>query len=92
MNQLSAILPLVLMFAIFYFLIIRPQQKQAKAHKLMIENLQVGDEIISAGGFYGHVTRVESDAIYVKLGQNMEVKLRRANVSEVVKKATHVAE
>lgn len=92
MEQLSALLPLVLMFAIFYFLIIRPQQKQQKAHKQMIQNLAVGDEIVTAGGFFGHITKVDDDILNVKLGQNMEVKLRRSNVAEVVNKASIAAD
>ncbi|MBB5022231.1 preprotein translocase subunit YajC [Desulfurispira natronophila] len=92
MESFSALIPLVLMFAIFWFLIIAPQRKQRKQHQEMVNNLQVGDEILTAGGFFGHITRVEPDVIFVKLGQNMEAKLRRPNVAEVVRKASHTAE
>ncbi|ADU67080.1 preprotein translocase subunit YajC [Desulfurispirillum indicum] len=92
MEGFSALIPLILMFAIFWFLIIAPQRKQRKKHQDMVNNLQVGDEIVTLGGFYGHVTRVEPEVIFVKLGQNMEAKLRRMNVAEVVRKAQRTAE
>ena len=64
---LTSLLPLVVLFAIFYFLVIRPQQKQAKAHKQMLDNLQKGDKIITNGGLICEVVKPEDEFIKVKL-------------------------
>lgn len=65
-SLLGSLLPLVALFAIFYFLIIRPQQKQAKDHKAMLEALQKGDKIVTNGGAIVEVTKVEEDTLTVK--------------------------
>lgn len=67
---LTSLLPLVVLFAIFYFLVIRPQQKQAKAHKQMLESLQKGDKIITNGGLICEVVKPEEDFIKVKLNED----------------------
>ncbi|EAL3917719.1 preprotein translocase subunit YajC [Campylobacter upsaliensis] len=66
---LTSLLPLIVLFAIFYFLVIRPQQKQAKAHKQMLESLQKGDKIITNGGLICEVIKPEEDFIKVKLNE-----------------------
>lgn len=75
-------LPLLVLFGIFYFLIIRPQQKQAKQHKEMIESLKKGDKIITAGGLIAEVVKPEEDFIKVKLNDDTIVKLSREYVSK----------
>lgn len=67
MEAAAQILPLVVLFAIIYFLVIRPQQTQAKKHKEMVENLQKGDKIITAGGIFAEVVKAETDFIKVKI-------------------------
>ncbi|TEY25372.1 preprotein translocase subunit YajC, partial [Campylobacter sp. CH185] len=75
---LTSLLPLVVLFAIFYFLVIRPQQKQAKAHKQMLESLQKGDKIITNGGLICEVVKPEEDFIKVKLNEdNVTAKISR---------------
>ncbi|EBD1933368.1 preprotein translocase subunit YajC [Campylobacter coli] len=75
---LTSLLPLVVLFAIFYFLVIRPQQKQAKAHKQMLESLQKGDKIITNGGLICEVVKPEDDFIKVKLNEdNVTAKISR---------------
>lgn len=71
-----------MLFAIFYFLVIRPQQKQAKAHKAMIESLSKGDKIITNGGFICEVVKPEDDFIKVKLNDDVIVRLDRAFVAK----------
>lgn len=78
----GTLLPLVVMFLIFYFLIIRPQQKQAKTHKLMLENLQKGDKIVTNGGLKCTVVKTDADFITVKLNDNVLVELDRAFVAK----------
>jgi len=65
-DLLSSLMPLVVLFAIFYFLIIRPQQKQQKEHKNMIESLEKGDKIVTSGGLIVEITKVEESFLTVK--------------------------
>jgi len=74
-DLLTSLLPLVALFAIFYFLIIRPQQKQAKAHKEMIANLKKGDRIVTNGGLMVEVLKVEDTYFVVKNNDGSEMKL-----------------
>jgi len=77
-------LPLVILFAIFYFLIIRPQQKQQKAHREMLESLSKGDKIVTTGGLMAEIVKAEEDFIKIKLNDSVIVKLDRAFVSKKV--------
>ena len=73
---LAQFIPLILIFVIFYFFLIRPQQKRVKEHKGMVESLKRGDEIITSGGIIGTVDRVmEDDTIEVSLAENVKVKI-----------------
>ncbi|ECR5191576.1 TPA: preprotein translocase subunit YajC [Campylobacter jejuni] len=82
---LTSLLPLVVLFAIFYFLVIRPQQKQAKAHKQMLESLQKGDKIITNGGLICEVVKPEEDFIKVKLNEdNVTAKISREFVAKKI--------
>jgi preprotein translocase subunit YajC len=88
MEQQSSIigsfLPLIILFAIFYFLIIRPQQKAQKEHKAMLESLSKGDKIITTGGLIAVIVKPEEDFIKIKLNDDTIVKLDRAYVSKKV--------
>ncbi len=75
-------LPLLVLFGIFYFLIIRPQQKQAREHKEMIDSLKKGDKIITSGGLIVEVVKPEEDFIKVKLNDDTIVKLSKEYVSK----------
>ncbi|EOJ2253579.1 preprotein translocase subunit YajC [Campylobacter jejuni] len=82
---LTSLLPLVVLFAIFYFLVIRPQQKQAKAHKQMLESLQKGDKIITNGGLICEVVKPEEDFIKVKLNEdNVTAKISREFIAKKI--------
>ena len=84
MEQVQAFLPLILLFGIFYFLIIRPQQKQQKEHTAMLESLEKGDQILTSGGIYAEITKVEEDFIKIKLNDTSIVKLDKAFVNKKV--------
>jgi preprotein translocase subunit YajC len=84
MEQLGSFLPLIILFAIFYFLIIRPQQKHQKAHKAMLESLAKGDNIITTGGLMAVIVKPEEDFIKIKLNDDTIVKLDRAYVAKKV--------
>lgn len=79
-DPITAFAPLILMFGIFYFLLIRPQQKKAKEHRETLGNLKKGDYILT-GGFYGRIVQVEGDVLTVELAPNMQVKVNRQFVS-----------
>ena len=83
----SALLPLVLIFAVFYFLLIRPQQRKMKLHREMLAAVRRGDKIITGGGVYGTVTKVVSDTeINVEIADGIKVRVARGTVAEVLKK------
>ena len=81
---IGSFIPLIILFAIFYFLIIRPQQKAQKAHKEMLEGLQKGDKIITTGGLIAVIVKPEEDFIKIKLNDDTIVKLDRAYVAKKV--------
>ncbi len=87
-GTLELILPLLLMFGIFYFLLIRPQQKKAKEHKNMVAAINKGDEIITNGGMLGKITDVDDNFLTCKIAQNVEVKIQRHAISSVLPKGT----
>ena len=80
-NQLAQFLPMILLFAVFYFLIIRPQQRAQKEHKAMLESLQKGDKIITTGGLYAEVVKPEEDFIKIKINDETIVRLDRSSVA-----------
>ena len=83
-SVIGSFLPLIILFAIFYFLIIRPQQRQQKAHKAMLESLKKGDDIITTGGLMAVIVKTEEDFIKIKLNDDTVVKLDRAYVAQKV--------
>ena len=80
-------IPLILIFVIFYFFLIRPQQKRVKDHKAMVESLKRGDEVITSGGIIGVVDRVmEDDRIEVIIGEGTKVQIIRSTITSLLKK------
>ena len=84
----GGLIPIVLMFVIFYFLLIRPQQKRNKEHKEMITNLKKGDRIITSGGIYGRITGLDEATLTVEIADKVRVKVARGNVSGLAQGAT----
>jgi preprotein translocase subunit YajC len=87
-GTLELILPLLLMFGIFYFLLIRPQQKKAKEHKNMVGTLSKGDEIITNGGLLAKISAVDDNFLTCTISENVEVKIQRHAVASVLPKGT----
>jgi len=84
-SLLSSLLPLVVLFAIFYFLVIRPQQKQVKKHKEMLDALKKGDKVITSGGLMCEVVKPEEDSIKVKLNdEGIIVKVSREYIAKKI--------
>ena len=78
---ITQFLPLILLFVIFYFLIIRPQQKQQREHKAMLESLKKGDKIVTSGGLIVEIAKVEEDFIKIKLSDGVIARLERTYVA-----------
>jgi len=86
-NPLLAFLPFILIALIFYFLIMRPQSKRQKEHKQMVEALQKGDRVVTAGGFHGTIRGIndEKDVVVLEIANNVKAELSRGSISRVVK-------
>ena len=87
-NPIMQLLPLVLIFVVFYFLLIRPQAKRAKEHKAMVAALAVGDEVVTSGGILGKVTEAGEQFLTVEVAEGVRVKVQRHTVSSVLPKGT----
>jgi preprotein translocase subunit YajC len=83
-----SLLPLILIFVVFYFFLIRPQMKQAKEHKQMVEALAKGDEVVTSGGMLGKITRIGDSFIHVEIAPNIEVKIQKHSVTAILPKGT----
>jgi len=86
--DLMAFLPLVFLMVVFYFILIRPQMKRNKEHKVMLDALQKGDEIVAAGGLVGRVTRLDENYITMQIANNVEVRVQRPSLQLVLPKGT----
>ncbi len=78
----------VVLLVLFYFMLIRPQSKRAKEHRLMQESLAKGDEVVTDGGLMGKILNIGDNAITVQLADNLEVKVRRESINSVLPKGT----
>jgi len=82
---LGSFLPLILMFVVFYFLLIWPQQKKAKAHRQVLSNLKKGDEIVTSGGLYGTITGITDTVITLEIAEKVRIKVARSSIAGVIK-------
>ena len=88
MSTLTGMLPLVLMFVVLYFVMIRPQMKKQKEHRAMIDALVKGDEVVSAGGMLGKVTRLSDTYVSLEVSSGVDVQLERSAIVRVLPKGT----
>jgi preprotein translocase subunit YajC len=92
MSLISSFLPLILIFAIMYFLLIRPQQRKVKEHQKMVTELRRGDQIVTQGGIVGKVTKViDEREIEVEIAQNVKVRVVKSTVAQVLSKTEPAA-
>lgn len=84
----TSFLPLILMFVIFYFLLIRPQQKKQKDHRLMVGNLRNGDRIVTTGGIHGRIISASDKVLTIEVADKVRVKLNRDNVGALVQSSS----
>jgi preprotein translocase subunit YajC len=87
-DPLMSFLPLIILFVVFYFLLIRPQQKKAKEHKQMVADLKKGDEVVTSGGIVGRVTDVSEGFLTCEISTGVEVKLQSHSIATVLPKGT----
>jgi preprotein translocase subunit YajC len=85
---MESIVLIVLMFAVLYFLMIRPQMKRAKEHKTMIDALQKGDEVVTSGGLLGRITKIGDNYVSLEIANNVEIQVQRPAVQLVLPKGT----
>ena len=85
---LMSFLPLIVIFVVFYFMLIRPQMKRSKEHKKLVEQLNKGDEVITNGGLLGRITDVSDAFITLEVADNVQIKLQRQAVANVMPKGT----
>lgn len=85
-SMFASIFPLILIFGVFYFLIIRPQSKKIREHQNMVQKLGKGDKIVTSGGIFGEIVKVEEDknAFLIEIAEQVRIRVRRDSVSEIV--------
>ena len=88
MSTLTGMLPLVLMFVVLYFIMIRPQMKRQKEHRAMVESIAKGDEVVIGGGMLGRVTRLSEQYLHVEIANGVEVQVQRTAVLQVLPKGS----
>jgi len=91
-NPLVSFMPLIVVCVILYMLVIRPQQKQAKDHRRMVDNLKTGDRVLTQGGLYGTVTALKGAVVQVKIADNVRVDLSRTAITQVMTESANGAE
>jgi len=87
-DLLTTMLPMVAIFVVFYFLLIRPQQKKAKEHRAMIEAVEKGNEIVTSGGMVGRVSKLTDQYVTIEVAQGVEVTLQRQAIAQLLPKGT----
>ena len=89
MNEgLASFLPFIIIFVLFYFMLIRPQMKQAKEHKTLLAALKAGDEIISNSGMLGKITKINSQFATIEVARDVEVKIQKQTIQTLLPKGT----
>lgn len=87
-STLTTILPLVLIFVVFYFLLIRPQTKRAKEHREMVGKLAAGDEVVTNGGILGRITEVSEHFVTLEVAANVTIRVQKFQVAQLMPKGT----
>jgi preprotein translocase subunit YajC len=87
-DELASFLPFIIIFVLFYFMLIRPQMKQAKEHKALLDALKAGDEIVSNSGILGKIIKINNQFATIEIAKNVEVKLQKQTIQTLLPKGT----
>lgn len=87
-SLLVSLAPMILIFVVFWFLLIRPQQKKMKEHRTMLSALQTGEEVVTAGGIIGRIKKIEDMTITLEIAEDTEILIQRGTVSQLLPKGT----
>ncbi|RMF87326.1 MAG: preprotein translocase subunit YajC [Nitrospinota bacterium] len=82
---LISFIPLITVFVIFYFLLIRPQVKRQKEHKRMLDNLKRGDRVVTSGGIYGTITKIRNEVVHLEVAEQVRIRVQKSAIASVVK-------
>jgi len=91
-SMIQTLLPLVIIFAVFYFLLIRPQTKRAKEHRALVSALNTGDEVVTGGGILGRITQVDEQFVTLEVAGGVELKVQRHTIQAMMPKGTYKQE
>jgi preprotein translocase subunit YajC len=83
-GQINMLIPFIAMFAIFYFLLIRPQQKKQRELRQLLQNLKRGDRVVTSGGIYGTIVKIRNDIIHLEIADQVRIRVNKSSISEVV--------
>ncbi|AIL65964.1 preprotein translocase subunit YajC [Rickettsiales bacterium Ac37b] len=83
-SNLSSLLPFILIFCIFYFILIRPQVKKQKEHVSMLDSLKKGEKVVTTGGIVGHVSKIEDKIVYIEVAPEIKIKFIKSAISEIL--------
>ena len=87
-STFMSLLPMILLFVVFYLLLIRPQQKRQKEHRAMVAGLETGDEVVTMGGVLGKITKVDENFVTLEIAKGTEIRLQKASVQAMMPKGT----
>jgi preprotein translocase subunit YajC len=91
-GQINMLIPFIAMFAIFYFLLIRPQQKKQRDLRQMVQNLKRGDRVVTSGGIYGTIVKIRNDIIHLEIADQVRIRVNKNSIADLVKETERVFE
>ena len=91
-GQINMLIPFIAMFAIFYFLLIRPQQKKQRDLRQMLQNLKRGDRVVTSGGIYGTIVKIRNDIIHLEIADQVRIRVNKNSIADLVKETERVFE
>lgn len=83
-GQINMLIPFIAMFAIFYFLLIRPQQKKQRDLRQMVQNLKRGDRVVTSGGIYGTIVKIRNDIIHLEIADQVRIRINKSSIADLV--------
>jgi len=90
LSQINMLLPFIAMFAIFYFLLIRPQQRKQRDHRQLLQHLKRGDRVVTSGGIYGTITKIRNDVAHIEIADQVRIRVTKSSIADVVAEADKV--